>query len=121
MNACLARELASSHGCALHDGELAWLEMVQAAGEQRFERRGQRRRPPVLDRVREELLAEERVSPGRLDDLRAELGVNPAEVPDHLLAVLARSPSKSGPLRLDPFRPIVAPLRSGTTAPPDHR
>src|SRR5436305_718624 len=114
MNDCLARELASRHGCALHDGELSWLEMVEAAGEQRFERRRQRLRLPVLDRVREELLEEERVSPSRVDDLRAQVGVLVAA---EQVAKLASIPDLADDLRQ---REVGRSLAVRSAAPDQH-
>jgi hypothetical protein len=66
------RELRAADSGALQHRELAWLEAVEAAGEQRIQRWRQRVRFAALRRVRQQLLNEERVPASCTEDLGAQ-------------------------------------------------
>src|SRR6266536_3341347 len=83
------RESAPHHRGTLQERELARLEAVEAAREQRLERRWDRVGLAVLGRVRQELLEKEGVTLGRADDVRTKLVRNLGEVVDQRLAGLA--------------------------------
>jgi len=102
-----AREFSSRNRGALQDGELASREAVEAACEQRVERRRQGLRVAALGRVREELLDEERIAACGAQDLRAERTGSLAEVLQQRLALVARERGKRRRLVLAPVRPLL--------------
>ena len=111
----IGRELLPRDRPAFEHRPLAGAEPVEAGGEQRLDRLRQRAlRKPAFQREREELLQEQRVAFGGVDDPRALIGLEnrPAEAVEERVRLLHRELVESDPLDVrEPLEEVRAFLK----------